>query len=25
VVSDDASYAVQAISGEGDVLVDGRR
>ena len=24
VVSDDASYAVQAISGEGDVLVDGR-
>jgi hypothetical protein len=25
VVSDDASYAVQAISGSGDVLVDGRR
>ena len=25
VASDDASYAVQAISGSGDVLVDGRR
>jgi hypothetical protein len=24
VVSDDASFAVQAISGEGNVLVDGR-
>ena len=25
VVADDASYAVQAISGSGDVLVDGRQ
>ena len=25
VVADDAPYAVQAISGSGDVLVDGRR